>query len=234
MGKNRYIFAIALPIALSGCATNKMTHTDNTESVEKISKSLLLMTVTLRNTVKPEYRPKLRSVNLRRPGSQDQKNRKNGLSFIVNDRVPKKRSSENDAQSYLLRMRLEDGTYSITGLGCSTSGFLITAFCAAPVFVTFTIRGPGVYYLGHIEATIRPRNGDEFRAGPVIPHPIGQAVSGFAGGTFDIAITDASEHDIPDFVSRFHDLQKVEIKKKILPAWDRANAQKWWNGDLKM
>ena len=81
--------------------------------------------------------------------------------------------------------------------------------------------------IGHIEATVRERQGDEFKAGSSIPL-IDQAVVGASGGTFDVAITDALSTDEALFRSKFPALTNVEIKRAILPPFDRLKAQQWW------
>lgn len=87
--------------------------------------------------------------------------------------------------------------------------------------------GSAVYYLGHVEARVRERQGDEFRAGTLIPL-IDQLAVGASGGTWDVAITDSFDVDEAVFRSRFAALKDVDIQKAILPPFDRAKAQAWW------
>jgi hypothetical protein len=74
---------------------------------------------------------------------------------------------------------------------------------------------------------VRERQENEFKAGPSIPL-IDQAVAGASTGTFDIKISDNFVKDEAIFRSKFPALVGVPIRKSILPAFDRANAQKWW------
>lgn len=85
----------------------------------------------------------------------------------------------------------------------------------------------GVFYLGQVNAVVRERQGNEFRAGPPIPL-IDQAVIGASGGTFDIEIVDAQARDEALFRERFPALKDATIRKAMLPGFDRARAQKWW------
>lgn len=84
-----------------------------------------------------------------------------------------------------------------------------------------------MFYLGHINATVRKRIGGEFKAGASIPL-IDQAIAGASGGTFDIEISDQWENDKTKFLTKFPALASVEIKKSILPPFNRKRAQEWW------
>lgn len=86
---------------------------------------------------------------------------------------------------------------------------------------------PGVFYLGHVDATVRDRKGDEFKAGPMLPL-IDQAAAGASGGIFDIEVSDRWEPDEATFRSTFPELSTIVIQKSILPPFDRAQAQDWW------
>jgi len=75
--------------------------------------------------------------------------------------------------------------------------------------------------------TVRERQGNEFKAGASIPL-IDQAVVGASGGTFDVEISDQFATDEALFRDKFVALKDIEIRKAILPPFDRAKAQKWW------
>jgi len=229
--KHSALIAALSIVALSGCATNKMALSDDAETVDKVGKPIYLMTVRLSNNVKPGYQPQLDRVWLRKIGPNIPRDGTDDMSFSIDDKAKKEPDADDAPRSYLLRMALEKGNYSIRNLGCLGTGFMVRGMCFAPIFQDLSVENAGVYYLGHVEATIRPRVGEEFRAGPVIPL-IDQSVTGFADGTFDVAITDRFEQDVPEFVSRFPALKGVNIQKATLRQWDRATAQKWWNGDL--
>ena len=110
------------------------------------------------------------------------------------------------------------------------SSFPIHGSFFAPLHTTITVGEPGVYYLGHVNATVRERKGEEFKAGPSIPL-IDQAIAGASGGTFDIDITDGFDKDEALFRAKFPALAGVKITKAILPAFDRAKAQAWWQAN---
>lgn len=72
----------------------------------------------------------------------------------------------------------------------------------APLNAEMQLPGSGIFYLGHVNATVRERIENEFRAGLPIPL-VDQAVTGFSGGNFDIEIIDQFEKDEPEFRARF-------------------------------
>lgn len=74
---------------------------------------------------------------------------------------------------------------------------------------------------------MRERQGNEFRAGPVIPL-IDQGVAGASGGTFDIVVSDQWDTDQALFEKNFPALKGIEVRKSLVPAFDRAKAQKLW------
>lgn len=132
-----------------------------------------------------------------------------------------------DDSHYVLRMPLEPGRYVIRGISSMASSFPINGFFFTPMHVPLTVKEPGVYYLGRVEATVRPRKGHEFRAGPVIPL-IDQSVAGAAEGTFDVRFVDDWARDEEMFRRRFPALKDAQVRKAILPPFDRAVAQTWW------
>ena len=97
----------------------------------------------------------------------------------------------------------------------------------APIHEELKSSEQGIYYLGNINATVRKRNENEFKAGPSIPL-IDQAFAEASNGTFDILISDQWEVDGPEFKEAFPVLSQANIEKRILPKFDRDRAQKWW------
>lgn len=218
--------ALTGAVLLTGCATRtKMAFEDDAEKLTPTSKPVFLMTATIKNDYKTGHQPKLLVVNVEKPGAKDASDR---FNFTMDDKA---RIEGDDAvnvgNSYLLRMELPAGDYNLVGLTSLSRSFLINGFFFTPLHSTIKSAAPGVYYLGHVQATVRERKGDEFKAGSTIPL-LDQAVVGASGGTFDVAITDEFAKDEKTFKSKFPALANVEIKKMVLPAFDRANAQKWW------
>ncbi|WP_133066315.1 hypothetical protein [Acidovorax kalamii] len=225
--KNRFLLLLVFTLAfvLSGCATRtNMAFQDDTERLTEKSKPIFLLTATIKNSYRTSHQPKLLVVHVEKPGAKEAADR---LNFTMDEKARQEAGSAESGNSYLLRLALDPGQYEIRGLTSLASSFPINAMFFAPMHSPLEVSGNGVFYLGHIAATVRERQGNEFKAGPSIPL-IDQAVAGASGGTFDITITDRLDVDEPAFRAKFPALAGVPIKKAILPAFDRAKAQQWW------
>lgn len=225
--KNSLITLVAIPLAfvMSGCATRTpMAFQNDTDRLTEKSKPVYLMTATIKNTYKTSYQPKLLVVNVEKPDAKEAADR---LNFTMDDKAKNETDSASTGNNYLLRLELDAGRYEIRGLTSMASSFPINGFFFTPLHTPLDVKEPGVFYLGHVKATVRERQGEEFKAGSTIPL-IDQAVAGASGGTFDVEITDEFAADEAVFRSKFPALAGVTIKKTILPAFDRAKAQQWW------
>ena len=224
---NRYLTLTAFLIALlvTGCATpTKMAFQNDSNSIPSDMKPVLLMTVTLKNAYKTSYQPNLQFVQVEK---KDAKNKIDRLNFAVDEKAISGTGTAETGNSYFIRMELENGEYVIRGLAGTSNSLMVYGSFFAPLHVDTNSSGTGVFYLGHVAATVRERKDGEFKAGPSIPL-LDQAVTGFSGGTFEVEISDQFEKDIADFKARFPALSSVAIQKAILPSFDRAKAQKWW------
>jgi len=212
----------SLAVLLSACATpTKMAFQDDSERLTEKSKPVLLMTATIKNEYKPTWQPKLRVVHVEKPGAKEAADR---LNFTMDAKV---RQDTDPEGTYLLRLELDPGSYELRGMLAMVQSFPINGFFFVPLHSALDVKGPGVYYLGHVNATVRERQGEEFKAGPSVPL-IDQAMVGASGGTFEVVISDDFAADQAVFRSRFPALAGVKIEKAILPAFDRAKAQAWW------
>jgi len=225
---SKRILFISLLLVLStlmGCATpTQMAFQDESYVLTKKSKPVYLMTANIRNLYKTSYQPKLLVVNVEKSvvnGSEDR------LNFTMDDKAKNESDDPNRGSNYLLRMELDSGDYVLRGLTSISGIFPIRGFFFTPLHESINVNGPGIYYLGHVSATVRERVGEEFKAGSTIPL-IDQAVAGASGGTFDIEIIDRWDKDEPMFREKFAALKNVDIKKSILPPFNRQRAQKWW------
>lgn len=213
---------------LLGCATpTKMAFESESDVIASEGKPVFLMTATLKNSYRASYQPKLLVVNVERKEAKDSNDR---LNFTMDEKAKLETDTAENGNSYLLRMELEDGDYVIRGLTGFSGIFPVRGTFFAPLHAETKSNGTGIFYLGHVTATVRERKENEFKAGPSIPL-IDQAVTGFSGGTFDIEITDQLEKDEPVFKSKFTALRNVNIQKAILPSFDRAKAQQWWEAN---
>jgi hypothetical protein len=223
-----FLYVLAMAFILSGCATRtKMAFESDEERLTESSKPVFLMTATLKNTYRTSFQPKLLVVNVEKPGAKDAADR---LNFTMDPKARDESDSPTVGSTYFLRMQLDPGRYEIRGLTSLASSFPVNAIFFAPIHASVEASRPGVYYLGHVSATVRERQGNEFKAGPSVPL-IDQAVAGASGGTFDIEISDRLSVDEAAFRFRFPALKGIEIKKTILPPFDRALVQKWWEAN---
>ena len=204
-----------------------MAFENDSDVIASGNKPVFLMMATLKNGYKTSYQPKLLVVNVERKEVKDSNDR---LNFTMDEKAKLETDTAKDGNSYLLRMELENGDYVIRGLTGFSGGFPVRGTFFAPLHAETKSTGAGIFYLGHVTATVRERKENEFKAGISIPL-IDQAVTGFSGGTFDIVITDQLEKDGPVFKSKFAALRNVTIQKAILPSFDRAKAQQWWEAN---
>jgi hypothetical protein len=217
--------AISCVLFLSGCATpTKMAFQDDAEKLTEQSRPVFLMKVTIKNAYKTSYQPKLLVVNVEKPQAKEAADR---INFTMDDKGKDETGSAAAGNTYFVRMQLDPGRYEIRGLTSMIQSFPIMGSFFAPLHSPIEAKAPGVYYLGYVSATVRERQGNEFRAGPPVPL-LDQAVSGASGGTFDVEIADAFATDEAQFRSKFPALGGIRIQKAILPPFDRAKAQQWW------
>jgi hypothetical protein len=218
-------FIVSLSALLAGCATpTPMAFKNDADRLTEKSKPVYLMTANIKNSYRTSFQPKLLVVNVERAGAKEAADR---INFTMDDKARRESGSPTEGNSYLLRMELEPGAYEIRGLTSQTFTFPIIGSFFTPVHSSLQVAGPGVYYLGRVTASVRERQGNEFRAGPPIPL-IDQAVAGASGGTFDVSITDEWTADEALFRSKFPALKDVAVTKAVLPGFDRAKAQRWW------
>lgn len=201
-----------------------MAFQNDTDRLTEKSKPVYLMTANIKNAYRTSFQPKLVVVNVEKAGAKEAADR---INFTLDDKAKRETGSATEGNSYLLRMELDPGAYEIRGLTSQMFAFPIMAQFFTPVHSPLQVAGPGVYYLGRLTATVRERQGNEFRAGPPIPL-VDQAIAGASGGTFDVSITDEWAADEALFRAKFPALKGVAVTKAVLPAFDRAKAQRWW------
>ena len=227
MNNNKvYTFSLLVILALTGCATSKkMALQDDKKQLTETSKAILLMTATLKNSYHKSYQPRMLIMHVEKPNAKESSDK---INFPVDDKAKfQEDDSEVAGNSYLIRMELDAGNYEIRGITSRAKSFLTPGWFFTPLHSPIEIKDRGVFYLGHISAIVRERQGDEVKAGPTIPL-LDQAAVGASGGTFDVEITDQFAKEEALFRSKFPALSGVKIQKTILPAFDRAKAQQWW------
>lgn len=218
------LILLSLLLTLTGCASQKkMAFCDGAEPIAATERPVCLLTATLKNTYNTSHQPKMLSVHVEKVTGD----KTEPMNFTLDDKAKNESDDVASGSSYLLRLQLEQGDYILRGLSSMSSSFPIHGFFFTPLHEKFTVGKPGVFYLGHIDATVRERKENEFKAGGTLPL-IDQAISGGSSGTFDIAVTDQWQEDESLFRSTFPQLATAEITPAILPPFDRAYAQKWW------
>ena len=186
------------------------------------SKPLFLMSVVLKNEYKERWQPRVLNIILEKDGEA-------GKPQVMVFRMDARGTvtPESGSSTYLVRFPAESVPHTVRGFNSMASAFPIHGFYFVPLHASLAKAEGGVYYLGSVKAVIRERKDGEFRAGPPIPL-IDQAFAGASGGTFDIEIADTYEADIALFRKTFAALKDIEIKKAVLPKWDRSKAQLFW------
>ncbi|HRH06072.1 MAG TPA: hypothetical protein PK702_09640 [Burkholderiaceae bacterium] len=218
---------LTLGVALltTGCATrNQMAFEDPSERITATSAPVYLMTVTIKNNYR-NYQPTLTVTHIEKAAAKNTEDRL--LAFFTDAAAKIEAADDKNGNTYFLRFQLPAGDYSLVGMTSHARSFPVMGTFVIPLVTPIQAKGNGVYYLGHIDATVRERKGEEFKAGPTIPL-IDQAVTGASGGSFDIVYSDRLSVDEKTFKSKFKALEGIEIKKALMPAFDRQKAQKWW------
>ncbi len=212
---------------IQGCATvNPMAIDKESAKVDVTQTSLMLMTVRIARPEESRYVPIPLVAKFEEPGATEKAQRQN---YKIDSEAGDSQSSVS-VDTYKLRMAIKPGRYQLLEIFGKTSAFPFNGFFMLPLFQEVTIPPNAVVYLGRINALMRPRVDDEFRAGSVIPL-IDQAAAGVSGCTFDVSVVDASAEDLPVFRASFPALASVQIVPDVLPPFDRAVVQKRWEGE---
>jgi hypothetical protein len=186
--------------------------------------TVYLMSVTLQNSCRDHYTPYLNVVEVMRNGGGA---KPEVLSFAMDSKGAHYFDDRELPPRFLARFELAAGSWSVLGLSSSASGFPIRASFFTPLHAELPAASGNLVYLGAIDANVRERKGNEFKAGPSIPL-IDQAVACASSGTFDVEIKDAFDADMVLFKENFPQLRSAPVTKAILPPFERAKAQKWW------
>ncbi len=235
--KNTKIYRSTLPamlviltlfVGLTGCAPMKpMALKSNTKTVDVSSKSVLLMTLDVFRTDSNRYVPNPSIISFEKPNTTD-KPEIQMFQIKSSDSVEK----QDGRSVYMLSMDLEPGQYKLRGISGDANAFPFHGFFFVPLHMDIQIQKNAVTYVGRVKAELRPRQGNEFRAGAVVPL-IDQSATGVSTGTFDVAIEDLSQEDISLFRTTYPALGNTKIDTALLPPFDRSKVQLWWENDYK-
>jgi hypothetical protein len=198
-----------------------MELTKETDKIDISGKSMLLMSAVIANDYKPDYQPDARVLYVEKENAQNSEDRLNFLADLDGT------ISTARGNKYMFRMSLQPGRYKLLGISGTSGSFPVRGTFFMPIHADVIVEPATIAYLGRVEGRIRERNGNEFRAGIVLPL-IDQAVTGFSGGTFDVMVSDATAEDIQVMQNIFPALNGLAIQPRVLPPFDRQKAQKWW------
>jgi hypothetical protein len=224
----RFIAAALLTttVLLTGCASGLKMPLQDDAPLAASAKPLLLLSVDMKNAYRERFQPLVRAVHVtRQVGGKEEL-----IAFSMDSKGSYWGEKEDQPARHMVRLELEPGQYQLRGVLATASAFPFTASYYLPLLLPLTVTDSRVTYLGNINATVRERQGDEFKAGPSIPL-LDQTAAGASGGTFDVQISDAATADLALFTKLFPALKAVEVNTSLLPAFDRARAQAWWEAN---
>lgn len=214
-----HLAAIIVALSINGCAFDKMSLTNKSESIDVTEKSMVLLTVKLVNQVSPRYQPDIIYMSI------EPKNERKPRLFKMDDEG---RILADSGNEFLYRISMPPGKYIIRAITGESKHFPVWSNFLVPIHTDLDVPAGKIIYIGRISAVNRARTGNEERAGMIFPL-IDQAVAGFSGGTWDVEVVDNQEADMQLLKNKFVALQNASVEKQILPAWDRARAQKGWD-----
>jgi len=226
---NKFIRLIAVAVmgvAVTGCANvNNMAFDHASTTLDTKVKSIVLLTVDVSRSDGSRWVPEPKIAKFEKLGATNNEGLQN---FRLDKRIDA--TQVDDKSIYLVRVALAPGQYKFQEIFGMASAFPVHGFFDIPVGADLNVKPNSVTYIGRITAKLRKRVGNEFRAGPVAPL-IDQAIAGMSNGTWDISIDDLAQQDLAFFRESFPVLRYAVIDTVALPAFDRAAAQRRWDGD---
>ena len=222
----RLIATLVACCVITGCATvNTMAFDKQTKAIDTKDKSIVLMTVVVSRPDKSRFEPVPYVVHIEKPDAQSKEDRQN---FKIDKETDA--TQANGQEVYLLRLALVAGEYKLVDVFGMARAFPVNGMFSVPLVANLKVKPNSVTYIGRVTAKLRKRAGSEFRAGPLIPL-LDQSIAGMSGGTWDIAIDNLADQDIGLFRAAYPVLNSVTIDTAALPPFDRAAAQRWWDGE---
>ena len=155
------------------------------------------------------------------PNAKDSKDRLNFMTDREGTFVTK------DMNKYIFRARLKPGKYVVQGIFGYSGIFPVHGTFFMPLHCEIEAKKGEVIDLGKVIAHTRKRQGNEFRAGPLLPL-LDQAVTGFSETTFVVQTEASQAADLKEMKILFPALRTAQIVEDPLPPFDREAAQKWW------
>ena len=252
MNKIATLFGLLTILLLAGCSTPSLSFIEDPGTAPGQKMPLYILGASLQNTFKPCCQPRLTRLliteketgesvrNVIRlkiipttppgqitPGGNTAASRPLSLQIQTEHITP-----SPDGLTYLILLETEQPaaspvTYIIEQLtGVSDTRFIQGQFQAI-LYADIPPHPNGVFYLGHLSLTLREREGNELRAGPLLPE-VDQFLTGFSTGTFDIAIEDRYDQDIAALDIHQPISRRIPIKKALLPPFNADAIRQWW------
>ncbi|MFZ2235035.1 MAG: hypothetical protein WAV67_01530 [Dokdonella sp.] len=220
-----WVFLVGFVALSSGCATMQTMALKNGQTaLNSASQSIVLMSVEVSRPDESRYEPvpTVLLVTDLNPGAKNQ---------LIRFQLNKKNDvAQVDGRSaYLTSLALPPGRYRFAGIAGMAAAFPFIGNFFVPVVTVFEVKRDSVRYAGHVVATLSERREGEFRAGLVIPL-IDQSATGMSTHSWNVVIDDRHELDIAKFRQRVSALVGVNIEVEVFPPWDRAAAQRRWEG----
>jgi len=136
--------------------------------------------------------------------------------------------AEDGHTLFMIRLAVAPGEYKLMDVVGWANAFPFRGEFDVPLYLNWTVKPNSITYIGRVTATLRPLVGNEFRAGPWYPL-IDQAVTKMWFSTWDITVDDMSKKDIALFRANYRAISNATIESVILPPFDRALAQRYWD-----
>lgn len=203
---------------LQGCAS--MHFMPLAEEGERIDpkQTVYLMSLQIRQADGSLLQPRVSMVRLT---ERDDSGHRRRQFFHMDPQGTLEDPGKAPAPTYLVRLSTDGAAVTLDYVDAGV--FVFPAYqdhFLLPLAFELPKSGPGVYYLGAVNATLRPREKGESSAGSPF-HPY---IGGSKNQAFDVNVVDAASSDLPKFKDRFPALKNVDIRQLPLPPWDRATA----------
>ena len=201
---------LLLAVLFTGCVSTKNMPLQSAGLEEKAApeNSILFGKIRVNNINKPGHQPKLTSVVVE----------ENGKSQVFANPTLLSESRE-EGKDYFFSIDSAPGKANIKTINFFRQvPLLVMAMAQLQLETEIEVPENKIVYLGNIDASIKPRQEGQPRAGSVIPL-IDQAVAGFSNGAFEVTVSDNSEEDLKAFLKQFPYMQDKEVVKSILPSW---------------
>ena len=225
MKKACLLFLLAL--MMTGCANRLPMGVDaSTKSLDLNEKSLLLLTVDISRKEPSRFQPVPQTLWVDTVDASGNVGKARLLSMDGDGTI----SLGDDKTLYVYRLAVPEGTTRLTAISGLAKAFPVVGHFYLPLRMDVPVGKPSVLYLGRVEAVLRPREDNEYRAGDVIPL-IDQSVTGMSSGTFDVQIKDKSATDLPLLRSTYPALASANIETKRVPVVDHEYVDRTWRGE---